>query len=319
MPRHAAVPARRGGQLGSARCRSAARASCAASGCSAAAQTFTEQDLRLDCDRVLRHSTVLIVAALDLRISGGIICTQQRRDRPLLLFLQLRQLRQRSLTFHTFCDSCQHLQQTLKSTAHKVVAATSSRRKASDPYCSEHLTADEARYWPEQRTQHIAQRHGSTMLSCLVRALYGDLPHEQLVQASFFSLLLCMIVGVYWMMRSLKDSVFATTVGLEYQPTAKMLSLVVVTVMLFFYNKLVWLWHTNVDMVPRDQLFKVICCGYSGVFLATAFVLQSSTHGLYGSDGKALPASPDRLVGWVHYFAIESYGNLQFAVLSTDL
>uniref|UniRef100_A0A7S4B8I1 ADP,ATP carrier protein n=2 Tax=Chrysotila carterae TaxID=13221 RepID=A0A7S4B8I1_CHRCT len=141
------------------------------------------------------------------------------------------------------------------------------------------------------------------MLSCLVRALYGDLPHEQLVQASFFSLLLCMIVGVYWMMRSLKDSVFATTVGLEYQPTAKMLSLVVVTVMLFFYNKLV-------DMVPRDQLFKVICCGYSGVFLATAFVLQSSTHGLYGSDGKALPASPDRLVGWVHYFAIESYGSL---------
>uniref|UniRef100_A0A7S4B8E2 ADP,ATP carrier protein n=1 Tax=Chrysotila carterae TaxID=13221 RepID=A0A7S4B8E2_CHRCT len=141
------------------------------------------------------------------------------------------------------------------------------------------------------------------MLACLFKALYSDLSHEQLVQASFSSLLLCMIVGVYWLMRSLKDSIFATTVGLEYQPTAKMLSLVVVTVMLFFYNKLV-------DVVPRDQLFKVICCGFSAVFIAIASVLQSSTYGLYGQDGQALPASSTRLVGWIHYFAIESYGSL---------
>ena len=50
------------------------------------------------------------------------------------------------------------------------------------------------------------------------------------MQASFFSALLCFIVGVYWMMRSLKDSVFASVVGLEYQPQAKMFSLVVVSV-----------------------------------------------------------------------------------------
>uniref|UniRef100_A0A7S0IL69 ADP,ATP carrier protein n=1 Tax=Calcidiscus leptoporus TaxID=127549 RepID=A0A7S0IL69_9EUKA len=141
------------------------------------------------------------------------------------------------------------------------------------------------------------------MLSAVVRVLYGELPHEKLVQASFFSALLCFVVGIYWMMRSLKDSVFATVVGLEYQPMAKMLSLVVVTVMLFLYNKLV-------DVIPRHELFKVICGGYSAIFLCTAVMLKSTTYGLYGPDDLALPASPMRLLGWVHYFAIESYGSL---------
>ena len=62
----------------------------------------------------------------------------------------------------------------------------------------------------------------------IIRFLYGELSHEALVQATFFSALLCFIVGVYWMVRSLKDSVFASVVGLEYQPQAKMFSLVVV-------------------------------------------------------------------------------------------
>jgi len=63
-------------------------------------------------------------------------------------------------------------------------------------------------------------------------------------------------------------------------------------------------------MVPRHQLFKVICGAYSAIFLATAALLSSTTYGLYGPDGAALPASPTRMLGWVHYFAIESYGSL---------
>ena len=78
------------------------------------------------------------------------------------------------------------------------------------------------------------------MISACVRVLYGEMSPEQLVQSLFFSALLCFIVGVYWLLRSLKDSVFATVVGLEYQPAAKMLSLVVVTVLLGVYNKLVY-------------------------------------------------------------------------------
>ena len=90
------------------------------------------------------------------------------------------------------------------------------------------------------------------LCGCLVRTLYGELPRDKVVQAGTFSLLLCLVVGIYWLMRSLKDSVFATIVGLQYQPQAKMLSLVVVTGSLFVYNKVV-------DLVPRHRLFDVVC------------------------------------------------------------
>ena len=56
------------------------------------------------------------------------------------------------------------------------------------------------------------------MLARLCRCLYGELPPDKLLQALTFSLLLCFVVGIYWLMRSLKDSVFATIVGLEHQP-----------------------------------------------------------------------------------------------------
>jgi len=141
------------------------------------------------------------------------------------------------------------------------------------------------------------------LCAAVARTLYGELPPDKLLQALTFSLLLCFVVGIYWMMRSLKDSVFATIVGLEHQPQAKMLSLVVVTVVLFVYNKVV-------DLVPRHHLFSIVCGTYAAIFVGTSACLLSPTIGLYGPDGQALPASPDRWLGWVHYFAIESYGSL---------
>jgi len=52
----------------------------------------------------------------------------------------------------------------------------------------------------------------------LAHALYGDGSSDaQLAHAGFLALLMCNIVGVYWLLRSLKDSVFTTVVGIEYQ------------------------------------------------------------------------------------------------------
>jgi ATP:ADP antiporter, AAA family len=133
----------------------------------------------------------------------------------------------------------------------------------------------------------------------LLHTLYGELPTSMLAQALSFSSLLCLVVGVYWLMRSIKDSVFATVVGLEYQPRAKMLSLVVVTGVLFVYGYLV-------ERLTRMQLFVVVFGGYALAFFLAALVLGTESYGL--SPTRA--PSPDRLVGWFLYFAIESYGSL---------
>ena len=141
----------------------------------------------------------------------------------------------------------------------------------------------------------------------LARALYGEdaLKHETASEAGVFSALLCFVVGIYWMMRSLKDSVFATLIGLKYQPQAKMLSLVVCVSVLFVYNKVV-------DLAPRRHLFTVVCGGYACLFMGIAACLLSPSIGLaaVGADGRLRPPSPDRWLGWVHYVAIESYGSL---------
>eukprot|EP00316_Scyphosphaera_apsteinii_P004297 CAMPEP_0119310048 /NCGR_PEP_ID=MMETSP1333-20130426/17673_1 /TAXON_ID=418940 /ORGANISM="Scyphosphaera apsteinii, Strain RCC1455" /LENGTH=512 /DNA_ID=CAMNT_0007314165 /DNA_START=139 /DNA_END=1677 /DNA_ORIENTATION=- len=155
--------------------------------------------------------------------------------------------------------------------------------------------------------QDLRPRVTTAALPALLRFLYGELTGEQLVQAGWLSALLCLLVGIYWLMRSLKDSVFATIVGLEYQPLAKMLSLIVVTILLLVYNKLV-------DHLTRSGLFYVVCWTYACVFLLIAACLSSTRIGLNGPNNKPMAASPWRLIGWLHYFAIESYGSISVSL-----
>ena len=122
-------------------------------------------------------------------------------------------------------------------------------------------------------------------------------------QAATHSAVLSLTVGVYWLMRSLKDSIFATVVGIEYQPQAKMLSLLVVTVGLVVYGSLV-------ERLNRSQLFSSVFGFYAAVFLLSAAILASPSYGLHAD----LPPSPGRLIGWALYFAIESYGTLSVSL-----
>ena len=89
---------------------------------------------------------------------------------------------------------------------------------------------DEEEGWPKGKAMgdrellvvsgKVPQRRG--LYVRLAQALYGDGSSDaQLAHAGFLALLMCNIVGVYWMLRSLKDSVFTTVVGIEYQVRAR--------------------------------------------------------------------------------------------------
>ncbi len=58
----------------------------------------------------------------------------------------------------------------------------------------------------------------------VVGALYGRLPMGTRRKTAWLSLCLFVIVGGFWILDSLKDTVLEESVGLEYQPQAKMLS-----------------------------------------------------------------------------------------------
>ncbi|CAM9921879.1 unnamed protein product [Ectocarpus sp. 12 AP-2014] len=64
--------------------------------------------------------------------------------------------------------------------------------------------------------------------------LYGDLPMSDRLRVAWLAGTLFFIIGGYWLLRSLKDPIVATIVGVDFIPRCKMLSLVVVFSLVFW-------------------------------------------------------------------------------------
>ncbi|MCB9493744.1 MAG: hypothetical protein H6679_05725 [Epsilonproteobacteria bacterium] len=148
------------------------------------------------------------------------------------------------------------------------------------------------------------------MLHSIVGFFWPDLKREEVTKFSLLSLTFFMIIGVYWMMRLLKDAVFfkiafpetlgwAPGQGGLFQPLAKTWSVFVVIAMVLIYSKLV-------DIFKKHQLFYVICSFYAAIFGALTTLLAVRHYAGEAALGKWLLA----LVGWVSYFSIESFGSL---------
>ena len=150
------------------------------------------------------------------------------------------------------------------------------------------------------------------MLLKPLRFLWGDLSTQEFKKFGMLASAFFFIIGSYWLLRVLKDSIFKTVVGIAYQPKAKMLSLLIIIPLILIYSKLV-------DLVEKDKLFYILCGLYGSGFLVLAYFLAHPTIGLANTD-----ASPSRLLGWISYVAIESMGSIivalfwSFVASSTD-
>ena len=136
----------------------------------------------------------------------------------------------------------------------------------------------------------------------VVEVLYGEVSYADMPRIMWLSALLCAIIGGFWLLDSLKDTVLATTVGLEYQPRAKLLSVCVTLVVVSAYNALI-------DRASKPTLFYAVGFFYAVVFVVLGGFLSHKTIGMENTV-----ASPSRWLGWVTYFAIESYGSLAVAL-----
>ena len=136
----------------------------------------------------------------------------------------------------------------------------------------------------------------------VIEVLYGKISVDELPRMIVLSTLLGTIISGFWLLDSLKDTVLATTVGLEHQPKAKALSVVVTLVVVAAYNSLI-------RKVRKPVLFYVFAGCYGCVFVAIGGALAHRRIGMENTE-----ADPRRLIGWVSYFAIESYGSLLVAL-----
>jgi len=134
------------------------------------------------------------------------------------------------------------------------------------------------------------------------RALWGELSKDEYKKFGLLALTFFFLIGVYWLMRPLKDSIFGSLVGIEWQPRAKILSFLCMIPLIMIYSKLV-------DIFERHKLIYIICSFYAIFFLCIALLLMHPTIGL----ANEVPSS-SRILGWLIYVGIESFGSLVVAL-----
>jgi AAA family ATP:ADP antiporter len=139
------------------------------------------------------------------------------------------------------------------------------------------------------------------MVNRIVRAWWGDFEKGELKKFGLLSLIFGLVIGVYWFLRPLKDSVFMSVVGGLYIPYAKWISLAVVFPLVLIYTKLV-------DMFPRQRMFYALCTIYAVLAIVFAFLMKSPQWGL------TLAPNPWRFWGWAWYVYVESFGSLIVAL-----
>jgi ATP:ADP antiporter, AAA family len=149
-----------------------------------------------------------------------------------------------------------------------------------------------------------------TPVKNLLRLLFGEFEPDELKKFLLLGIIFGLIIGIYWTLRPMKDSLFQDIVGATYQPRAKWLSLVVVFPLVIIYSKLV-------EMLPRHILFYVLSLAYGIMALIITWFMFDPQIGLPN-----LNADPSRVLGWVWYVFVESFGSLIIALFwafATDI
>ncbi|KKP23835.1 MAG: hypothetical protein SZ59_C0003G0059 [candidate division TM6 bacterium GW2011_GWF2_28_16] len=129
-----------------------------------------------------------------------------------------------------------------------------------------------------------------------------DLSSKEVEKFSLLALAFFFTVGGYWLLKTLKDGFFFNVVGGQFQPRAKMLSLVVISILVLVYSKLVDIFH-------RHQLFYIF-----GTFFAVFFALVSISLALPVHSFGPAYLQYIKILGWASYVMVESFGSIMIAL-----
>ncbi len=146
------------------------------------------------------------------------------------------------------------------------------------------------------------------MQSSTIKTWWGEFTKEELKKFSLLAGIFCFTIGVYWLLRPIKDGVFNAYVGAEWIPYAKWVSLAVVIPLIIVYSKLV-------DAFPRQRVFYALSVVFAIISLALALCMLHPELGIH----KTLPqlGHPNilgRMIGWICYVFVEAFGSIMVAL-----
>jgi len=145
----------------------------------------------------------------------------------------------------------------------------------------------------------------------IVRALWGDMTVEELKKFGILSVAMMLVIGNYWMLRVTKDALFDMLVGYrQWQPVAKMFSIVAMVFIVLGYSKLV-------DILSRQRLIYLMCSLYGGAFIILSYFIANPEIATLSETSILYPYVawiPGKAIGWFSYVLLESYGSLLIAI-----
>ncbi|TET06078.1 hypothetical protein E3J79_03405 [Candidatus Dependentiae bacterium] len=149
------------------------------------------------------------------------------------------------------------------------------------------------------------------MLKRLLATIFGKFEsREEVKKYALLGIAFGVLIAAYWGLRPLKDGIFQSIVGADYQPYAKGLSLLVVLGLIVIYGKLV-------DWLPRHRVFYLLTVFYALGAIFFAIILSNPIYGIPNTI-----ESPTRIVGWLWYVFVESMGTMMvplFWAFSADV
>ena len=98
-------------------------------------------------------------------------------------------------------------------------------------------------------------------------------PFKHLKRVVYHGLILACIILGFWLLDSLKDPILANTIGLEYQPVAKLGSVVFTLIVVCLYDFLT-------SLVSKVALFHIVSWVFGIIILIMAALLSNPVYGL---------------------------------------
>lgn len=131
-----------------------------------------------------------------------------------------------------------------------------------------------------------------------IQALFGDLSRDEFKKFTLFGLIYGVIIGLYWTLRVVKDSLFMCMVGKDCIPYAKLIALVVLFYAVIAYSRLL-------EIFPRQRMLYVLSAVYGCATLLFGYLFLNPEFGLANTS-----TDTSRILGWTWYVFVESYGAL---------
>lgn len=157
------------------------------------------------------------------------------------------------------------------------------------------------------------------LLQVICKPIFGQFEHEEFKKFLRMGLIFACIIGSYWTLRVLKDSIFNGLVTADDQPWAKTASIICLFPLIMGYSKLL-------DLYSRERVFYILAITYAiatvifALLLMSPFIGQAAPAIVGARQGFAYYGT--RLLGYSWYIFVESYGSLLPALfwgIATDI